>query len=91
MALVIRPGKPICHRRPTSIFLAILYSAPASHGPQVSETFNVQFRWEIFNIFNHANFNPPAPAARQIFTPPLVWSKNYVLKISRSSIFGLLH
>jgi hypothetical protein len=34
---------------------------------RISETFNVQFRWEIFNIFNHANFNPPAPAARQIF------------------------
>jgi hypothetical protein len=34
---------------------------------RISETFNVQFRWEIFNIFNHANFNPPAPAARQVF------------------------
>jgi hypothetical protein len=36
--------------------------------PWISETFNVQFRWEIFNIANHANFEPPAPAARQIFT-----------------------
>jgi hypothetical protein len=36
--------------------------------PRISENFNVQFRWEIFNIFNHANFNPPPPAARQIFT-----------------------
>jgi len=35
--------------------------------PHISETFNIQFRWEVFNIFNHANFNPPAPAARQIF------------------------
>jgi hypothetical protein len=35
--------------------------------PRISETFNVQFRWEIFNIFNHANFNPPAPGARQVF------------------------
>jgi len=35
---------------------------------RISERFNVQFRWEIFNIFNHANFNPPPPAARQIFT-----------------------
>jgi Carboxypeptidase regulatory-like domain/TonB dependent receptor len=35
---------------------------------RISETFNVQFRWEIFNIFNHANFNPPAPAARQVFS-----------------------
>ena len=34
---------------------------------RISETFNVQFRWEVFNIFNHANFNPPGPAARQVF------------------------
>lgn len=34
---------------------------------RISETFNIQFRWEVFNIANHANFNPPAPAARQIF------------------------
>jgi len=34
---------------------------------RISERFNVQFRWEIFNVFNHANFNPPPPAARQIF------------------------
>ncbi len=34
---------------------------------RISESFNVQFRWEIFNIFNHANFNPPAPGARQVF------------------------
>jgi hypothetical protein len=36
--------------------------------PRISETFNIQFRWEVFNILNHANFNPPAPAARQIFS-----------------------
>jgi hypothetical protein len=36
--------------------------------PKISETFNVQFRWEVFNVANHANFGPPAPAARQIFT-----------------------
>ena len=35
--------------------------------PRISDTFNIQFRWEVFNLFNHANFNPPAPAARQIF------------------------
>jgi hypothetical protein len=35
--------------------------------PRISDSFNIQFRWEVFNIFNHANFNPPAPAARQIF------------------------
>ncbi|MGB7845351.1 MAG: carboxypeptidase regulatory-like domain-containing protein [Candidatus Acidiferrum sp.] len=34
---------------------------------RISENFNIQFRWEVFNLFNHANFNPPAPAARQIF------------------------
>jgi hypothetical protein len=34
---------------------------------RISETFNVQFRWELFNLFNHVNFNPPAPAARQVF------------------------
>ena len=34
---------------------------------RISDTFNVQFRWEVFNIFNHANFNPPGPAARQVF------------------------
>ena len=34
---------------------------------RISETFNVQFRWELFNLLNHANFNPPAPAARQVF------------------------
>jgi hypothetical protein len=28
---------------------------------RISETFNVQFRAEIFNIFNHSNFNPPEP------------------------------
>ena len=28
---------------------------------RISETFNVQFREEIFNIFNHTNFNPPEP------------------------------
>jgi outer membrane receptor protein involved in Fe transport len=35
---------------------------------RISETFNVQFRWEVFNIANHANFNPPPPANRQIFS-----------------------
>jgi hypothetical protein len=34
---------------------------------RISDTFNIQFRWEVFNLFNHANFNPPAPAARQVF------------------------
>ena len=26
---------------------------------RISESFNVQFRLEVFNIFNRANFNPP--------------------------------
>jgi hypothetical protein len=30
---------------------------------RISETFNVQFRAEMFNIFNHSNFNPPLPYA----------------------------
>jgi Carboxypeptidase regulatory-like domain len=34
---------------------------------RVSESFNVQFRWEVFNIANHANFNPPLPGNRQVF------------------------
>ncbi len=28
---------------------------------RISENFNVQFRMEIFNIINHANFAPPGP------------------------------
>ena len=32
---------------------------------RISETFNVQFRAEIFNIFNHANFLPPEPVNGQ--------------------------
>ncbi|HXM97252.1 MAG TPA: TonB-dependent receptor [Candidatus Dormibacteraeota bacterium] len=28
---------------------------------RISETFNAQFRVEIFNIFNHSNFVPPEP------------------------------
>jgi hypothetical protein len=32
----------------------------------ISETFNVQFRVEAFNVFNHANFNPPT-ANSQVF------------------------
>jgi hypothetical protein len=30
-----------------------------THVRRISETFNVQFRVEVFNIFNHANFNSP--------------------------------
>jgi len=38
---------------------------------RISESFNVQFRAEIFNIFNHSNFLPPEPvngtAGSQVF------------------------
>jgi len=30
-----------------------------THVTRISESFNVQFRAEVFNIFNHANFNSP--------------------------------
>ncbi len=36
--------------------------------PKISETFNVQFRWEVFNIANRANYGVPAPGATQVFT-----------------------
>jgi hypothetical protein len=32
-----------------------------NHIKRISENFNVQFRAEIFNIINHANFAPPGP------------------------------
>jgi hypothetical protein len=32
-----------------------------NHIKRISETFNVQFRVEMFNIINHANFAPPGP------------------------------
>jgi hypothetical protein len=28
---------------------------------RISETFNIQFRAEMFNILNHPNFAPPGP------------------------------
>jgi hypothetical protein len=28
---------------------------------RISETFNVQFRMEMFNVMNHPNFAPPGP------------------------------
>ena len=34
----------------------------------ISETFNIQFRAEIFNILNHVNFAPPStPTNTDIF------------------------
>jgi hypothetical protein len=37
----------------------------------ISETFNVQLRMEVFNIFNHTNFAPPTNPNRQIFNGAL--------------------
>ncbi len=37
--------------------------------PRLGETFNVQFRAEIFNILNHSNYANPTKAANSIFTP----------------------
>jgi hypothetical protein len=34
----------------------------------VSEDFNVQFRAELFNVFNHGNYNPPPKAGTQFFS-----------------------
>ena len=35
--------------------------------PRISEQFNIQFRFEAFNIFNRANFADPASANQQVF------------------------
>ena len=42
-----------------------------NHIKRISENFNVQFRVEMFNILNHANFAPPGPgdANTDIFDP----------------------
>jgi len=39
---------------------------------RISETFNIQFRAEIFNIINHPNFGPPTgTTSTQLFTQAL--------------------
>ena len=35
---------------------------------RISETFNIQFRAEMFNALNHTNFSTPLPASSQIFS-----------------------
>ena len=35
----------------------------------ISETFNAQFRVEVFNILNHANFGPPTVSKLDVFDP----------------------
>jgi hypothetical protein len=38
--------------------------------PRISESFNIQFRAELFNVLNHPNFAPPStPGNTDIFTP----------------------
>ena len=37
----------------------------------LSETFNIQFRAELFNILNHTNFSPPASTNLQVFAQNL--------------------
>jgi hypothetical protein len=34
---------------------------------KVSDTFNVQFRAEVFNVLNHTNFNPPNNNNQQLY------------------------
>jgi hypothetical protein len=36
--------------------------------PRLGESFNVQFRAEIFNILNHSNYNNPLKAGTQLFS-----------------------
>jgi hypothetical protein len=38
---------------------------------RISETFNVQFRAELFNVLNHSNFSPPNSTNIQIFSQNL--------------------
>jgi hypothetical protein len=39
--------------------------------PRFSDKLRIQFRTEVFNTFNHANFNPPTSTNLQLFTQSL--------------------
>lgn len=39
-----------------------------THVKRISENFNIQFRMEVFNILNHANFRPPQAAQAQLYS-----------------------
>jgi hypothetical protein len=44
------------------------WSAVRNFGvPKISEAFRIQFRAELFNIVNHANFSPPNSTGEQVF------------------------
>jgi hypothetical protein len=36
--------------------------------PRLSDSFRIQFRFEMFNALNHTNFNPPPSSSLQLFT-----------------------
>jgi len=45
----------------------------------ISETFNVQFRVDVFNVLNHPNFRPPTGAAGQVFNASYVPNSSAVV------------
>ena len=62
--------------------------------PKISDAFNVQFRFEVFNVLNRANFANPAPADTQIFNASGNLNANaglltYTATPSRQLQFGL--
>jgi hypothetical protein len=38
---------------------------------RLSDSFRIQFRFEVFNALNHTNFNPPTATSLQLFTQAL--------------------